>query len=852
VAALLRELTWPEKLAQLQGLWLGADDGGQVAPEMDSAAPAGDFPDFARHGLGHLTRLYGTKPIPPAEGLARLIGYQRWLLEHTRTPIGALAHEECLTGLAAWGATTYPTPLAWAATFDPQLVETMAAQIGATMAALGVRQGLAPVLDVVVDARWGRVEETMGEDPYLVGTLGAAYVRGLQSAGVAATLKHFLSYSASQAGRNLAPVHAGPREALEVFAPAFEPALRLAGAQSVMPAYVDLDGLPLHADGAYLTDLLRQQWGFTGVVVSDYFGVEFLERQHHLAADLAGAARTALAAGVDVELPTGVAYQALADVDPDPALAAAVDRALTRVLSQKEALGLLDLEAEIARLEALAARAPDSLDPPAHRAQAARMAEAAIVLLANPTRPAAGRAPSDRPRPDDEAAAHARPDAAQTTTQDNPDGVGAGDHAAPAHLDATSADTAGDDHRGGSNDTSQYNFNWVGAGDHGAPATAPDPAATAQPLLPLFPRPGLRLAVVGPNADRSAALFGCYSFVNHVLAHHLDVPSLLDSPTVLQALRQEYEPAGASLGFAPGCTVRGQDRSGLAAAVALAQDSDVVVAVVGDQSGLFGQGTSGEGCDAASLELPGLQAELLEALVAVGRPLVVVALAGRPYNLPAAVLESAALVWAFFPGEAGARAVAGVLSGRVNPGGHLPVCFPASVAALPYNYRHSQMVAANGVSAIDPTPRFSFGHGLGYTSFEFHDFAPEQDEVASDGWIALRATVVNRGGRAGDCLLQLYGADPVASVVRPTRFLAGYHKLALAPGESRTVRLLAPTDRFALVDRRLERVVEPGLVQLWLGWDADHLATEAVSVRLTGPTHRLGAEAPRLTRVEAL
>ncbi|MDR1079328.1 MAG: glycoside hydrolase family 3 C-terminal domain-containing protein [Propionibacteriaceae bacterium] len=458
------------------------------------------------------------------------------------------------------------------------------------------------------------------------------------------------------------------------------------------------------------------------------------------------------------------------------------------------------------------------------------MAEAAIVLLTNPTPPTATSDPATsdpakpaRLAPDDRGLDHAHPTADPT----HPDAAQAADH---------------------------DNSDWVRAGDHEAPAR-PDAATTPaspQPLLPLLPRPGLRLAVVGPNADRSAALFGCYSFVNHVLAHHPDVPPRLDSPTVLQALRQEYQPAGASVGFAPGCTVRGQDRSDLAAAVALARDSDVVVAVVGDQSGLFGQGTSGEGCDAASLELPGLQAELLEALVAVGRPLVVVALAGRPYNLPAAVLESAALVWAFFPGEAGAQAVAGVLSGRVNPGGHLPVSFPASVATLPYNYRHSQLVAANGVSAIDPTPRFSFGHGLGYTSFGFRDFAPERDEVASDGWIALRTTVVNRGGRPGDCLLQLYGADPVASVVRPTRFLAGYHKLALAPGESRTVRLLAPTDRFALVDRRLERVVEPGLVQLWLGWDADHPATAVASVRLTGPAHRLGAEAPRLTRVEAL
>ena len=182
---------------------------------------------------------------------------QRQIIAAGRHGIPAMVHEECLTGLAAWQAPVYPSPLCWGATFDPDLIERMAAQIGATMRRLGVHQGLAPVLDVVRDLRWGRIEETIGEDPYLVGTIGSGYVRGLESAGVVATLKHFAGYSASRGGRNLAPVSIGPRELADVLLPPFEMALR-AGARSVMNSYTDLDGVPVAADPALLTDLLRE------------------------------------------------------------------------------------------------------------------------------------------------------------------------------------------------------------------------------------------------------------------------------------------------------------------------------------------------------------------------------------------------------------------------------------------------------------------------------------------------------------------------------------------------------------------------------------------------------------------
>ncbi len=220
-----------------------------------------DWDELITLGLGQLTRSFGTAPVDPELGAQALARAQRRIAAAGRFGIPAVAHEECLAGFTAWGATAYPVPLAWGASFDPGLVEEMARRIGADLRSAGVHQGLAPVLDVVRDPRWGRVEETIGEDPYLVGTIGAAYVRGLESAGVVATLKHFAGYASSVGARNLAPVRAGVREFADVTLPPFEMALRDGGARSVMAAYNETDGVPASADPRLLTELLRDDWG---------------------------------------------------------------------------------------------------------------------------------------------------------------------------------------------------------------------------------------------------------------------------------------------------------------------------------------------------------------------------------------------------------------------------------------------------------------------------------------------------------------------------------------------------------------------------------------------------------------
>src|SRR5918999_3475084 len=363
VTDLLSRMTMEEKAAQLAGFWaMPAEPGEPVAPkEDDIGEPALPLDEIAKYGLGQLTRVFGTQPIAPSDGIRRLLELQTLVARANRFGIPAIAHEECLTGFMTWKATIFPALLAWGASFDPGLVEEMAAAIGAGMRRLGVHQGLAPVLDVVRDYRWGRNEECIGEDPYLVATIGSRYVRGLEGAGIVATLKHFAGYSSSRGGRNMAPTMAGPREFADVILEPFVTALRVGGARSVMHSYTDNDGVPAAADEWLLTDLLRDEMGFGGLVVSDYFGVSFLQSLHRIAGSRGEAAALALRAGLDVELPTVRCYgEPLLDlVRAGQVPERLVDRAAARVLTLKAELGLLDDDWEV-KLRGLAAEAAAS------------------------------------------------------------------------------------------------------------------------------------------------------------------------------------------------------------------------------------------------------------------------------------------------------------------------------------------------------------------------------------------------------------------------------------------------------------------------------------------------------------
>ncbi|MGA5031878.1 glycoside hydrolase family 3 N-terminal domain-containing protein [Streptomyces cellulosae] len=749
VDALIGAMTLQEKIAQLYGVWVGASaDGGEVAPHQHDMEEAVDLDDLLPSGLGQLTRPFGTAPVDPALGALSLLRTQTRITSANRFGIPAVAHEECLAGFAAWGATAYPVPLSWGATFDPDVIRRMAAAIGRDMRAVGVHQGLAPVLDVVRDARWGRVEETIGEDPYLVGTIGTAYVQGLESAGIVATLKHFVGYSASRAGRNLAPSSVGPRERADVLLPPFEMAIHEGGARSVMHAYTDIDGVPSAADETLLTGLLRDTWGFDGTVVADYFGIAFLKTLHGIAGDFADAAGAALKAGVDVELPTVKTFgaplvEAVAEGRVPETL---IDRALRRVLTQKAELGLLDPDwspvppafdgADLDDPDAL--RGTIDLDGPGNRELAREIAEKAVVLLSND-----GTLPLARPR---------------------------------------------------------------------------------------------RIALVGPNATEPSAVLGCYSFPQHVGVKYPDIPVGIELPDLRESLTAEFP--DAEITVVRGTGVDDGDLSGIAEAVDTARDADIVVVALGDRAGLFGRGTSGEGCDAESLALPGAQQQLLDALLDSGTPVVTVLLAGRPYALGRGAEESAAIVQSFFPGVAGKRAIAGVLSGRTNPSGRLPVSVPRTPGSQPTTYLGARLAQASEVSNIDPTPAFGFGHGLTYTTFAWSDLTVDAEEAPTDGEFTVSLTVRNTGERAGTEVVQLYLHDPVASVVQPVQRLVGYTRVDLEAGEERRIRVTVPADVASFTGRDGRRIVEPGALELRLAASSTN-ARLTTTVTLTGPTREV-------------
>ncbi len=345
---LLKQLTLDEKLAQLYSLWCVFSEDGTISIRnlngFKSEYRSANWEEDLRHGLGHIVRPLGSQPISPRTGVQALNRMQEYLVKQTRMGIPALAHEECLTGLMARGATLFPSGLNNGSLWDEDLLKEIARAIGKEVQSVGSRLGLAPVLDVARDARWGRLEESMGEDPYLVGLLAASWVQGFQgSTGeLMATLKHYAGHSMPEGGRNHAPVRIGECELNDIMLLPFEMAVKLARAQAVMPAYHDLDGIPLHASKQYLQDLLREQWGFEGLIVSDYSGVAQLHKEHHLAEDLGQAAHLALNAGVDAEFPGMDCYGEAAKtaIEKGTLPIALVNQSVKRILKTKMKLGL--------------------------------------------------------------------------------------------------------------------------------------------------------------------------------------------------------------------------------------------------------------------------------------------------------------------------------------------------------------------------------------------------------------------------------------------------------------------------------------------------------------------------------
>jgi beta-xylosidase len=753
---LVGKMTLPEKVAQLYAVWLNIDEDGSFTLRDTHEAffgdNAGDPSALLKDGIGQITRPVGTRPVDAVRCVKGLNKVQKYLMERTRLKIPALAHEECLPGLMIKGATLFPAAINYGSLWDEELVRKVAAAIGRELQSVGSRQGLAPVLDVSRDVRWGRTEETFGEDPYLVGCLGSAYVRGLQGADrrVLATLKHFVGHSFSEGGRNHAPVRIGERELADTFLLPFEMAVKLADAGSVMPAYHDIDGQPLSSSRKFLTEILRDLWGFDGLLVSDYEAVRLLFAHHKVARDEAEASALALEAGMDVELPMFTCFK----TGVEKALGSGalslqtVDAAVTRVLAEKSRLGLFE--------NPYVDEGAIVLNTPEHRQIAAEAAVQSIVLLKN-------------------------------------DGI-----------------------------------------------------------LP-FADSG-KTALIGALADDPLAVFCGYSFPVHLIrAQRLMEPASHYAKTLRQTLSARARTG--TLQYSKGCEIfserlmdapvfpgdaeaeKGQqkstvsyDTSGFADALRVAGQADRIVVAVGDLSGLFLTGTVGEGSDASSLVLPGVQQELVDAVLSLGKPVVIVLLNGRPYNLGEAFTRANAVVEAWLPGQEGAEALAQILYGEVNPGGRLTVSFAKSAGAMPYFYNHKMKSAGSPVQS-EFGAVFPFGHGLSYTTFRYADFQVKKDTVPIDGEIEVSCTVENTGARAGDEVVQLYVRDVLASLVRPVKELKGFTRLTLKAGEKKRVTFTVPVDVLCFAASASTRIVEPGDFELMIGKSsADIVFTKTVAV----------------------
>ncbi|BBM68715.1 beta-glucosidase BglX [Rhodothermus marinus] len=706
IEALLVRMTLEEKLGQLTLYNGGMAETGPVVREGE--------PDAIRRGrVGAVMNFFGAEAV---------CAMQRQAVEESRLGIPLLFALDVIHGFR----TIFPVPLAEAATFDPALVEQAARVAAVEASAVGLNWTFAPMVDIARDARWGRIVEGSGEDPYLGAVMAAARVRGFQGRDlrdpttILATAKHFAAYGAAEAGRDYNTVDVSERTLREVYLPPFEAAVR-AGALSIMSAFNEIGGVPATANRWLLTDVLRNEWGFEGLVVSDWTAIwELLF--HGIAADSAEAGRKALEAGVDMDMVSGIYVRKLAEeVRAGRLPEAVVDEAVRRVLRVKYRLGLFEDPyrycRDVSREQVLLS--------PEHRRLAREVARKAIVLLKN-------------------------------------------------------------------------------EGE----------------LLPLADTLQ-RVAVIGALANDSASVLGPWAAAGR--------PE--EAVTILEGIRAALP--GATVRYAPGyaevppgsfqemvAAALSTDTSGFAEAEAVARWAEVVILVLGEHREL-----SGEAASRASVELPGVQLELARRLLALGRPVVVVLMNGRPLAIPELAASAPAIVEAWFLGTEMGHAVADVLFGKASPGGRLPVSFPRATGQEPLYYNHkptgrpprAEEKYTSKYVDVPWTPLYPFGYGLTYTTFVYDSLRLSRTRLGLDDTLEVVVWVTNTGRRRGEEVVQLYVRDEVASVTRPVKELKGFARVELAPGETKAVRFRLPVRALRFWGLEGGWVVEPGWFTLWVG-----------------------------------
>lgn len=748
VEDLLARMTLEEKVAQMMCLWKDKERITDKDGRFDPTHP----PDWFRVGIGRIERPSdGHSAREQAEYVNAI---QRWVKEHTRLGIPILFHEEALHGLRGKEGTTFPQAIALASTWNPELVERVFVVVAREVRSRGAQQVLAPVVDVARDPRWGRFEETYGEDPYLASILGIAAVRGFQGDGqtiphdrVIATLKHMAGHGQPESGTNVGPASFGERTLRDVFFYPFEQAVKRGHARSLMPSYNELDGIPSHANRWMLREVLRDEWGFKGTIVSDWQATSELIRRHHVAADDSEAARKAVEATVDVELPDVQTYPKLVElVKASKVPEAAINDAVRRLLRDKLELGLFeDPYVDPAQADAISGSAEA-------RPLALEAARQAIVLLQN---------------------------------------------------------------KGG--------------------------------MLPLDAKKFRKVAVIGPHS--AEVMLGGYSGVPR------------HSVSILEGIRTRLG-EGASVTHAEGVRITedsaftsdpqpliggtrsaarssadkvvaadpAANRDRIAKAVALAQQSDLAIVVVGDNEHTAREAYAETHLgDRSDLKLPGDQETLALKVLETGTPTVVVLINGRPPAIPEIAARAPAILECWYLGQEGGTAIAETLFGDLNPGGKLTVSLPLSVGQLPIYYDHKP-TALRGYLFDAVEPLFPFGHGLSYTTFSYSTPTLSAPRIKPNERTTVSVQVANSGQRKGDEIVQMYIRDEVSGATRPVIELKGFKRITLAPGERRTVTFDVGPEELSYHGLDKKRVVEPGRFQVLVGGSSKSLGSVALDV----------------------
>ncbi len=743
VADLLGRMTLEEKVAQMICIW------GQkktILFDEDGKLNLKKLSLYLKDGIGQIGRISDTAGGQEAVEMAALSNdLQRFFVEETRLGIPAIFHEECLHGLAAKDATSYPQPIGLASTFNPQLIEKIYSAIAEETRSRGAHQALTPVVDVARDPRWGRVEETFGEDPYLVSQMGIAAVKGFQGNGtfadkkhLIATLKHFAAHGQPESGSNCGPANFSERVLRDTFLFPFKEVIKKGNAMSVMASYNEIDGIPSHANRWLLRDVLRGEWGFEGFVVSDYYAITELNGKadsvsHAVAANKIDAAILSINAGVNIELPDPDCYPNIVKLVQEGIVAeAAIDELVAGLLKYKFLIGLFDDPYVTPDAVSHERRIEEN------RKIALRAARETITLLKN---------------------------------------------------------------EGG--------------------------------LLPLTKKAETTLAVIGPNADRK--LLGGYS----------GKPKYFTS--VLQGIKEKAG-NGVTVLYSEGCknTVGGaweedvvtlpdpdENRKLIAQAVATAQKADTVILVLGDNEQTSREAWSNVHLgDRASLELFGVQNELVKAVVETGKPIVVLLFNGRPNSIGYVAANIPAIIECWYLGQETGTAVADVLFGDFNPGGKLPISIPRSVGHIPCFYNHKPS-SRRGYLFDDISALYPFGYGLSYTSFSFAHVRLEKPVIRANESTKVFVDVENTGNLAGDEVVQVYIRDVVSSVTRPVKELKEFKKISLKPGESQTIAFTISPEQLSFTNIDMKYTVEPGDFEIMVGSSSRDSDLEKLTLTVT-------------------